>query len=134
MKGKEEKKKQKSLLSRLRMAVKKVKLLLSATIMSQTWQATSLLRGVSLSKQGQIGFNDRPGLMMCSTASEQTDSEGFVSPPRSLQRTISYPSDDDVDKRAEIFINNFRRQLQMERQFSLQLRYCTQNTLQRLSP
>ncbi|TKY54582.1 DUF761 domain protein [Spatholobus suberectus] len=66
-------KQKKSLLSRLRMAVQKVRLLLSATILSHTWHAATILRRASLSKR-QISFNDRPGLIMC--ASEETDSEG----------------------------------------------------------
>ncbi|ESW26769.1 hypothetical protein PHAVU_003G146800 [Phaseolus vulgaris] len=125
---------QKSLLSRLRVAVKKVKLLLSATVLSHAWHAANILRGVSMSKR-QISFNDR-GLMICTPASsEETDSEGLISPPaHTLQRTISCPSDDDIDKRAEMFITNFRRQLQMERQISLQLRYCRENSLELVSP
>lgn len=128
----EKKKKKSSLLSRLRVAVQKVKLLLNATVLSHAWHAATILRGVSLSKR-QISFNDRPGLMMC-TASDETDSEDLVSPAHSLQRTISCPSDDDIDKRAEMFINNFRRQLKMERQISLQLRYCRENSLELVSP
>ncbi|RDY14100.1 hypothetical protein CR513_00888, partial [Mucuna pruriens] len=115
--------KEKSLLGRLRMAVQKVKLLLSATILSHTWHAATILRRVSMSKR-QISFNDRPGLTMMCGNSGETDSEGSASPSHSLQRTISYPSDDDIDKRAEMFITNFRRQLQMERQISLQLLLC----------
>ncbi|KAL5182982.1 hypothetical protein HKD37_17G046979 [Glycine soja] len=92
------------LLSRLRVAVKKMKLLLSATVLSHAWHAATILRGVSMSKR-QISFNDRPGLMMCTASSDETDSEGLVSPAHhSLQRTISCPSDDDIDKRAEMFI------------------------------
>ncbi|XP_047165941.1 uncharacterized protein LOC124835106 [Vigna umbellata] len=125
----------KSLLSRLRVAVNKVKLLLSATVLSHAWHAANILRRVSMSKR-QISFNDRPGLMICATSSsEETDSEGLISPPaQTLQRTISGPSDDDIDKRAEMFITNFRRQLQMERQISLQLRYCRENSLELVSP
>lgn len=40
---------------------------------------------------------------------------------------VNYDDNDDendVDKRAETFIANFRRQLQLERQISLELRYC----------
>lgn len=115
-------KQNKSLLSRLRTAVQKVKLLISSTILNHTWNAAKMLRGASLSNR-QLSFNDRPGLMMCS--SDETDSEGSVSPSPCLQRTISFPSDeDDIDKRSEIFIANFRRQLLLERQISLQLRYC----------
>ncbi|KAK7265276.1 hypothetical protein RJT34_32894 [Clitoria ternatea] len=111
----------KSLLSRLRIAVQKMKLILTSTILSHTWHAATIIRRASFSKR-HLSFNDRTGLMVCS---DETDSENAVlsSPSRSLRRTISSPSDDDIDKRAEIFIANFRRQLRMERQISLQLRY-----------
>ncbi|OIT31686.1 hypothetical protein A4A49_53601 [Nicotiana attenuata] len=33
--------------------------------------------------------------------------------------------ENDIDRRAEVFIANFRRQLRLERQISLELRYCT---------
>ncbi|XP_027333813.1 uncharacterized protein LOC113848478 [Abrus precatorius] len=124
--GTHENKQRKSLLSRLRRAVQKVRLLLSSTI-SHTWHAAKILRRASLSKR-YLSFNDRPGLMICS---EETDSEGSVS---SLQRTKSYPSDDDIDRRAEMFITNFRRQLQMERQISLQLRYGKEHSSELVSP
>jgi hypothetical protein len=114
-------KQNKSLLSRLRIAVQKVKLLISSTILNHTWNAAKMLRDSSLNKR-QISFNDH-GLMVCS--SDETDSEESVSPSQPcLQRTISFPSDDDINKRAEMFIANFRRQLRLERQISLQLRYC----------
>lgn len=47
---------------------------------------------------------------------------------RRIERTISCSSEDDIDKRAELFINNFKRQLLMERQVSLQLRYSRGNS------
>ncbi|OIT33103.1 hypothetical protein A4A49_61123 [Nicotiana attenuata] len=31
----------------------------------------------------------------------------------------------DIDRRADVFIANFRRQLRLEKQISLELRYCT---------
>ncbi|KAL2338626.1 hypothetical protein Fmac_013072 [Flemingia macrophylla] len=135
----------KSLLSRLRTAVQKVKILLGATVLGHAWRAASILRRGSLGKR-QMSLEDggAAGLMICasSSSSSSSDSEDLVSvvsPTRSLQRTISYPSSDDehdIDKRAEMFIANFRRQLRMERQVSLELRYCAHkpNTLQLLSP
>ncbi|XP_076898782.1 uncharacterized protein LOC143552450 [Bidens hawaiensis] len=45
-----------------------------------------------------------------------------------VQRTTSFPEEDDVDKRAEMFIENFYRQLHYERQVSLQLRYKRSDT------
>lgn len=123
----------KSLLSRLRAAVNKVRLLLSSTILSRTWHAATVIRrAASLSKR-HLSFNDRPGLMLCSE--ETCSSEGSDSSnSRELQRTISCPSDDDIDKRAETFIANFRRQLRMERQISLQLRYCREPSFELISP
>ena len=43
----------------------------------------------------------------------------------------SSAGDDDIDQRAEQFIANFYRQLQMERQVSLQLRYVRGDSLDR---
>jgi hypothetical protein len=43
----------------------------------------------------------------------------------------SSAADDDIDQRAEQFIANFYRQLQMERQVSLQLRYVRRNSWDR---
>ncbi|KAM7268039.1 hypothetical protein ACFE04_010205 [Oxalis oulophora] len=40
----------------------------------------------------------------------------------------SSSSEDDIDKRADIFISNFRRQLRYERQVSLELRYFRVNS------
>ncbi|KAM3411062.1 hypothetical protein ACQJBY_002978 [Aegilops geniculata] len=42
--------------------------------------------------------------------------------------------DDDIDRRAEQFIANFYKHIQMERQVSLQLRYCRVDSLQERSP
>ncbi|KAK7291891.1 hypothetical protein RIF29_07416 [Crotalaria pallida] len=121
-----------TLISRLKAAVNKVRLLLSSTVLSRTWHAATVLRRASMSKR-HLSFNDRPGLILY--ASEETGSEsdhegeGEGCSSRELHRTISFPSsssDDDIDKRAEAFIANFRKQLRMERQISLQLRYCRQ--------
>ncbi|XP_061361806.1 uncharacterized protein LOC133305561 [Gastrolobium bilobum] len=129
-KNKNKQKQNTSLLSRLRMVVRKVRLLLSSTLLSHTWHAATVLRRASPTKRN-LSFNDRPGLIQCS---EETGSEGSVSSPPGLQRTISCPSDDDIDKRSEIFIANFRKQLQMERQISLQLRYRRENSFELVSP
>ena len=124
-------KQNKSLLSRLRTAVNKVRLLLSSTILSHTCNAVTMLRRGTL-PQRRVSFNDRQGLVLCS---EETDSGDSASSSPCLQRTLSCPSsDDDIDRRAEIFIANFRRQLQMERQISLQLRYCRQRSSESMSP
>ncbi|KAJ7955767.1 DUF761 domain-containing protein [Quillaja saponaria] len=122
-------------LSRLRRAVEKVRLLLAFNIMGHNWRIASMLRRGSLSKR-QLSFNDRPGLRLCTEESDTEDSDSGLdsSSHGGLQRTTSYPSEDDIDKRAEMFIANFRRQLQMERQISLELRYCRGNSFELISP
>ncbi|KAI3472441.1 hypothetical protein Pfo_029561 [Paulownia fortunei] len=92
------------LLGRLKRAVKKIKFLLNFNV--NRWKLASII-GASSSKR-RLSFNDRPGLRAC--------------------RTISYPSEDDIDKRADAFIANFYKQLQYERQISLELRYYRGNS------
>ncbi|CAN0926039.1 hypothetical protein LINGRAHAP2_LOCUS35096 [Linum grandiflorum] len=122
-------------LERLQNAVSKIKLLLNFDL--HVWRlAASLLAGSS-SSAPSLRAEDRPGLTAAATDS---DSECWYSPrnnctpPSSLKsglrRTISpgFSMEDDVDKRAEMFIVNFRRQLQIERQISLDLKYCLDKT------
>lgn len=110
-----------SLVGRLKRAVKKIKFLLDFNV--NRWKIASLI-GASSSKR-RLSFNDRPGLRACFEDSESNDDPGSA---RGLQRTISYPSEDDVDKRADAFIANFYKQLQIERQVSLELRYYRGNS------
>ncbi|KAF9662644.1 hypothetical protein SADUNF_Sadunf18G0075700 [Salix dunnii] len=106
-----------SMLSRLRRAIRKVKIILNLDM--SRWRVASLI-GAASSSRHQLSFNDRPGLRGYADFDEieSEDSGGSMG----LQRTISYQSEDDIDKRAEMFIDNFRRQLQIERQISLELR------------
>ncbi|KAK8560889.1 hypothetical protein V6N13_026324 [Hibiscus sabdariffa] len=106
-----------SLLSRLRRVVKKVKLLLSLD--TSRWRVASMLGGASR----RLSFGDRPGLRACVDDGNESDDCSSR-----LARTTSYQSEDDVDKRAEMFIANFHRQLQIERQVSLQLKYLRGNS------
>ncbi|KQJ98512.1 uncharacterized protein LOC100846517 [Brachypodium distachyon] len=46
----------------------------------------------------------------------------------------SSSGDDDIDRRAEQFIANFYKHIQMERQVSLQLRYCRADSMQERTP
>ncbi|CAA0819369.1 Unknown protein [Striga hermonthica] len=109
------------LLEKLKRAVKKINFLINFNL--NKWKLASII-GVSSGKK-RLSFNNRPGLRAC------VDDEGPLEPNnsgssngRSLQRTISYPSsEDDINKRAEAFIANFYKQLQYERQISLELRY-----------
>ncbi|KAG6390592.1 hypothetical protein SASPL_148330 [Salvia splendens] len=104
-----------SLVNRLKRAVKKITFLLDFNINRWKLAASSSKRRLSLS------FADKPGIRACL---DEPDSS------RSLQRTISYQSsDDDVDTKADAFIANFYKQLQFERQISLELRYCKADTI-----
>ncbi|KAI3446650.1 hypothetical protein Pfo_003315 [Paulownia fortunei] len=110
------------LLGRLKRAVKKIKFLLNFNV--NRWKLASII-GASSSKR-RLSFNDRPGLRAC--VEEDPDPNDDPGSSRGLQRTISYPSEDDIDKRADAFIANFYKQLQYERQISLELRYYRGNS------
>lgn len=110
-------------LGKLKRAVKKIQFLLNFNILNRLKLASII--GTSSSKR-RLSFNDndRPGLRACVDESGSDEESGSS---RRLQRTTSYPSsediDIDIDKRADAFIANFYKQLQYERQISLQLRY-----------
>ncbi|KAE8725309.1 protein YIPF6-like protein [Hibiscus syriacus] len=114
------------LLSRLRRVVKKVKLLLSFDM--NRWRVASMIGDASR----RLSFTDRPGLRACVYDDDDSDDSGRCS--NRLARTTSYQSEDDVDKRAEMFIANFHRQLRMERQVSVQLKYLRGNSFGYNSP
>ncbi|CAK9137982.1 unnamed protein product [Ilex paraguariensis] len=117
-----------SLLDRLKRAVKKISFLLSFDI--NRWKLSSMI-GASSGRSRRLSFNDRPGLRACTKDTESSDSGSS----HGLQRTLSFPSsEDDIDKRAEMFITNFKRQLQIERQISLKLRYCRGDSFESASP
>lgn len=122
--------KNQSLLSRLRRAVQKVRLLLSSAVLSRTWQVASVLRRASGLSGRHLSFNNRSptGLIICSNEDSASSPAGGL-----VRTTSSSSSEDDIDKRAEMFINNFRRQLRMERQISLQLRHCRTDSFE-ISP
>ncbi|KAJ1268681.1 hypothetical protein BS78_07G153300 [Paspalum vaginatum] len=71
------------------------------------------------------------------TARSLSRTSNAASPAAQMKRTSSsvagspYAGDDDIDQRAEMFIANFYRQLRMERQVSLQLRYLRGNSWDR---
>ncbi|KAI3424504.1 uncharacterized protein J3R85_010611 [Psidium guajava] len=119
------------LLGRLRRAVRKVRFLLNFDL--HRWIFASGARGPTSKRL--LSFSDRPGLRACTLMDdrEYEDSPGS-SRGSGLQRTMSYPSEEDVDKRAEMFIANFHRQLQLERQISMELRYCQGNSFESRSP
>ncbi|KAI3811413.1 hypothetical protein L1987_21135 [Smallanthus sonchifolius] len=133
-----------SLLGRLRTAVKKVTFLMNFNI--NRWRLVSTIIGgggrARVLSSRRRSFNERLGLTSIVSSPSDQDHSTWVTPfmtPSSqmspeqgelqktrsfpLQRTTSFPEEDDIDKRADMFISNFYRQLKMERQVSLQLRY-----------
>ncbi|XP_057949144.1 uncharacterized protein LOC131144479 [Malania oleifera] len=126
-----------SLLSRLRRAVKKVTFLLGFSV--NRWCLTSVLGGVwTYRGKRRLSFRDRPGLRACTYGDEAESGSGSSLGSNScsgrLERTRSYPMVEDIDKKAEMFIANFYRQLQIERQVSLELHYCRGNGFSSVSP
>ncbi|ESQ42651.1 hypothetical protein EUTSA_v10015454mg [Eutrema salsugineum] len=115
-----------SLLNRLRQAVNKVKFVLSFKINS-LWGLVPMLGSSSSSSSLRFSFNDRPGLAGACTEENEPDSTG--SSRGALCRAGSYDpsSDEDIDSKAEMFIANFYKQLKIERQISLELKYCLGN-------
>ncbi|KAJ4845597.1 hypothetical protein Tsubulata_005728 [Turnera subulata] len=119
------------LLGHLKKAAKKINFLLNLNIRRRWHLASTILRNSSsLLERRRLSFNDRLGLHGC--IEEDVESEENK-PVVNVQRTrstccASSSSDEDIDERAEVFIANFRRQLLMERQVSLKLRYHRGNS------
>ncbi|PRQ56430.1 hypothetical protein RchiOBHm_Chr1g0336341 [Rosa chinensis] len=117
-----------SLVSHLKKAVKKVRLILLG-LKLQRWRIASVL-GCAATKSRCLSFNERLGLEGCievDTSDYQNSSH-----LRRIHSTISRSSSidyEDVDQRADAFIANFRRQLRLERQVSLELRYCRSESI-----
>lgn len=124
------------LLNRLKTLVKKVTFLMNSNI--NQWRIVSSFIESGGGSRRRTSFNERLGLTAIISSSDDEEEEvgifklcdsGSCSPEllktRSfrVQRTMSFPEEDDVDKRAELFIENFYRQLRLQRQVSLQLRY-----------
>ncbi|XP_057957499.1 uncharacterized protein LOC131150661 [Malania oleifera] len=119
-----------SLLGHLKRTVKKIRFLLSFDV--GRLHLSSILGGVARHKpRRRLSFDDRKeGLRVC-TEEDDEERDGSVR-QRRLERARSYASaggssfsssDGDVDRKADMFIANFYRQLRLERQISLELRY-----------
>lgn len=149
----ESEKRSPSLLGSLRTAVKKVRFLLSFS--ATRWILSSITGArpgaVAGATPRRVSFNSRPSLLdvegsLALPARPTRPSRAASLGARSVSRTSSAaaselsrtssgasspPGDDDVDRRAELFIANFYKHIQMERQVSLQLRYCRGDSLER---
>ncbi|URE00586.1 hypothetical protein MUK42_19806 [Musa troglodytarum] len=132
------------LLSRLRGAIRKVRFLLSFD--ATKWIAISSFKRSSPVPPRPLTFTARPGLLDCtddyydarssfalsSTMSPYSPASTTPSPGPEMSRSTSGASSgDDIDQRAERFIENFYRQLRLERQVSLELSYCREKSLTR---
>ncbi|XP_072980699.1 uncharacterized protein [Typha angustifolia] len=130
------------LLSRLRKAIQKVKLLLSFN--ATKWMLSSIM--ASSPGPRQLSFKAQPSLLDCTVDSDYYELGSSFGPSRTTSSVISRStssaseitrslsdnlSGDDIDKKAEMFIANFYRHIQMERQVSLELRYCKEGSLER---
>ncbi|KAK9758116.1 hypothetical protein RND81_01G208200 [Saponaria officinalis] len=144
------------LLQRLRNAVKKLTFLLNlknyltltqSTLRLIGGRAPAALTGRRWGRRA-ISFSDRPGLRVCvvdcQVGNLQTSPDGGTSnsgdndrsvrseyssdSPITLRRSTSYPFEEDVDKQADMFIDNFYKHLIFEKQVSLNLRYCRDNS------
>ncbi|EYU20914.1 hypothetical protein ABFS82_11G025600 [Erythranthe guttata] len=125
------------LLGKLRRAVNKIKFLLDFNVNRWKFDLASIV-GVISSNNRRLSFNDRPGLMAFVEDSAPENSPGLS---KGLQRSTSYQSENNqddynIDERADAFIANFYKQLQLERQISLELRYYRGNSFDssKLSP
>ncbi|KAM3360415.1 hypothetical protein P3S68_020127 [Capsicum galapagoense] len=131
-----------SLIGKLKRAVKKITFLLNFDL--QRWKlATYIISSRKRHHHHQLSFNEKilqrqpTGLSVICHEDEDDmaknakyeSSTSSRNSFKGIQRTMSYPSsEDDIDKRAEMFIANFYNQLRLERQISLELRYCRGNS------
>ncbi|EPS73898.1 hypothetical protein M569_00865, partial [Genlisea aurea] len=112
-------------IGRLKTAVKKIKILVDLTL--NRWKLASLV-GILQRKKRRLSFNNDRAHGLAAFLGTESESEEEPGSAGELHRTISYPSEDDVDKRAEAFIANFYKQLRLERQVSLELKYLRGNS------
>lgn len=119
-----------SLLCKLKKVVMKVNFLLSSGFRFSQWSLASILRTPRKRRRysRHVSFGDELGLY--NGCSEEKPL--FVSSCKSFTCVRSFgrirssnDSREDIDTRADLFIQNFHRQLRMERQVSLELTYCS---------
>ncbi|MFS7944489.1 hypothetical protein Hanom_Chr06g00512751 [Helianthus anomalus] len=134
-----------SLLGLLKTTVKKVLFIMKAT--KKPWRLAAAIlacghgrgRGVRALSSRRWSFNEGIGLMAIMRSPSDHDCSNSLTPymtpspdfspelqnSRSfftLQRSSSFPEEDDIDKESSLFIANFRRHLMLEREASLRLR------------
>ncbi|KAJ0592043.1 hypothetical protein HanPI659440_Chr03g0102161 [Helianthus annuus] len=126
-------------LSRLKAVVKKVTFLMNSNV--NRWRIVSAFTG-RVGGRRRLSFGEGLGLtaiMSSSDDDEENNNIGFGDTGSSssssspelnksksfrVDRTKSFREEEDIDKRAEMFIDNFYRQLRYQKQVSLELRYA----------
>ncbi|XP_042415364.1 uncharacterized protein LOC122004565 [Zingiber officinale] len=132
------------ILSQLKQAVQKVKFLLSFDATS--WMLSSL-SGNKRSPGRGLSFQARPSLLDCSGSSSSFGVVRGTSLSRASSLALSSPetpatamsrstsdasaSGEDINLKADRFIEGFYRRLQMERQVSLELSYLKSKSLEK---
>ncbi|KAL2896821.1 hypothetical protein RDABS01_038606 [Bienertia sinuspersici] len=137
-----------SWLNKLKKAVKKINFLLTSTYKFSQWSlaSISIFRAPSTRHRytRHLSFNNESGIYHgCSEDSSMNEesrdinSKRCLSSFRSFRRMKNFGSNnndhniygsEDIDRRADMFIENFYRQLRIERQVSLNLRYCSNDS------
>lgn len=105
----------------LKKAVKKLYMFLSLIKLSK-WNSASICGAGFSQSRRSLSFNDRLGLKYYIVDRDSVEGSSV----QALQRTKSCAyngGDDDIDRKAEIFITNFRHRLLRERQDSLARHY-----------
>ncbi|KAI4337422.1 hypothetical protein L6164_015843 [Bauhinia variegata] len=119
-----------SLLGHLkRAAMKKLKLLIA---LWQMHSNSNIVAAICKQRRRYRFVNHRRGLRSCFSDDESESNNKARSEYRRATSVNAYSKwenndDVDVDKRAEIFIANFRRQLRLERQVSLESSSCNRD-------
>lgn len=111
----------------LRRAVKKVKFIILSLKWRRYWRFITTNTKSANTKLRRWSFNDRMGLYGC-FGDEKLDQSCTVKRFQRTRSCVSEGNDDDIDRRAEIFISNFRYRLVLERQVSLELRYSQEHS------
>ncbi|XP_076892121.1 uncharacterized protein LOC143543754 [Bidens hawaiensis] len=120
------------LLNKLKTMVKKVTFLMNSNI--NRWWLVSAFTGGGGLRRRRLSFREQFGLTIIVSSSDDEEENREFGPGLSvkelnksrsfhMQRTMSFRDEEDIDKRAEMFIGNFYRQLLYQRQVSLELSY-----------
>ncbi|KAL5973986.1 hypothetical protein ACLOJK_030646 [Asimina triloba] len=101
----------------LKRAIQTVRFLLGSSFHKWRRLSSIVLRSPPISRR-QVSFHSPPSLTNC------TIEDSVANPERTVGRIRRSVSDgwDDIDSRADIFIDNFYRHIQFEREASLKLR------------